>query len=1558
MLKSKILYLLIGLMTVLHCAGQVVISEFMASNQTGLTDEDGDYSDWIELHNEGPSTVDLAGWALTDDSDLADTWAFPSVSLAPDEYLVVFASGKDRAISGNELHTHFKLSADGEYLALVQQDGSTVASSFSPAYPEQFEDVSYGIQTEGTNLSLSAGAAGYLIKHTPGAANTVWPAPHPLFCMNSVARLDMYLSEDAWNNLNTTWMQSSESATVRFRHGDIDQTLSDVEVRPRGNTSIDKLPRSFHVSFNSYVPGQRLFDMEKLNLNSEVNDDTSARSLISSEISRKAGADYIYANHVALVVHLTNGSMSVFFDAIRNNVQSVDDIYMQQRYGTSDANLYKCIFLGNRADLTYRGADGSAYSSISDTYQLKYSGGEDSSYDDFAEFVDVLNNTPEADLAHALYEQFDVDLFLKRLCVDVLTGNWDSYWGNYNNFHLCRPPTENRWTYTAYDFDNTLGIDWMSTDDWGERNIYTWGSLDASVLPLAARLMNVPEFKTRYSHFMSEILDEAYNTNALSALAYEIRDHLTAPLPFEDLGVSNMKSSERSTYQGQWPYTSYNKFYNAYNWPQQSQDQYALIPFFSARESSARDQLIWSNPAPVISNFELTPSLPAMGEAIMFDAVVYDNTTVTSVVVRYSFDGGTLIDLPLTATAEHQYSASLPAFTQTGTLQYGLEAYDDQGRVTYAPFGGSNYAYSVDVGSAALSLKLTELNYHPYDPSGSELSESGDEDDYEFIELQNTGSTSINLEGFYLADGVLFTFPDYVLTTGAYVLVVADTDAFEARYGTGLPVAGTFEGKLSNSGETLLLRDADNREIWSLTYEDGGDWPGRADGKGSTLEREDALLDDDSADAWRASFEYGGTPGTLGTGPDNRLVVNEVLAHTDYPLSDSIEIWNSSAGAIDVGGWWLSDSDEEYTKYQIPTGTIIYADSYMVFNETNHFNISMGVDSNDFALSGAHGDEVWLMETSVDGQLLGFADHVEFVASANGESMARWPNGQGRLYPAMSRSLGASNTGPRVGPVLITEVMYHPVDETNELEYVELYNPGPGSVDLTGWTLADEIDYAFPSNQLFESDAVLLIVPFDPTSSTEASAFRSFYGLSEAVPLLGPYDGKLSNGGGRLTLFRADEPPREEPLFTPLLIEDEVDYKDNAPWPEAADGLGSALVRLMPAEWGNQESSWMAGLSPGFVVVDTNHYTLTVSSAAGGATPPEGTYSYDRGDTITNSVLPSITNSGTRYVSQGWSCLGHDPNQGFGQSMVMELTNNAALTWLWSTSHWVELDQNGPGQLSPASGWYAETSSMIISSTPPADLYFDQWTGQTDRIISGSITSPVVSVSLYAPVSLSARYIGTISSSSNLLQNPSFEAAGSAEEQAAHWELGVPDTNGQWWGTAARVGWRHHPEDDDVGWCGVVRGQWAELGDNGGFQQTLEAQAGPTYTVSGYFWISDDWWAESQRLRMEFLDANGDVLSGSTNTLQGLGSYWTGKSLSAAAPDGTAHLRVTIQAEGVGSVGALQFDDFEVSYSGTYEPTYALSTLAAPNGSVSHQACVQLQAIPPPPSPCRRMTTM
>ncbi len=141
------------------------ISEFLASNVTGLKDEDGDESDWIEIHNPDASPVDLTGWGLGDLASLEEPWRFPSVSLAPGARLLVFASGKNRRVPGANLHTNFSLNAAGEFLALINPSGAAV-SSFSPVFPPQLPDVSYG---SAGSIEGLVGGTSPLSYHVPAA---------------------------------------------------------------------------------------------------------------------------------------------------------------------------------------------------------------------------------------------------------------------------------------------------------------------------------------------------------------------------------------------------------------------------------------------------------------------------------------------------------------------------------------------------------------------------------------------------------------------------------------------------------------------------------------------------------------------------------------------------------------------------------------------------------------------------------------------------------------------------------------------------------------------------------------------------------------------------------------------------------------------------------------------------------------------------------------------------------------------------------------------------------------------------------------------------------------------------------------------------------------------------------------------------------------------------------------------------------------------------------------------------------------------------------------------
>ena len=155
-----------------------VLSEFVALNQSSLRDADGDSSDWIEIVNGSDVATNLAGWHLTDEAARPGKWTFPSTPLGPGGFLVVFASGKDRTVAGQELHTNFRLNNEGEYLALTRPDNS-IASEFAPSFPPQGPDIAYGTSLSAiTSLNpvLEGAACRYLVP-TNAVLGDTWTRP-------------------------------------------------------------------------------------------------------------------------------------------------------------------------------------------------------------------------------------------------------------------------------------------------------------------------------------------------------------------------------------------------------------------------------------------------------------------------------------------------------------------------------------------------------------------------------------------------------------------------------------------------------------------------------------------------------------------------------------------------------------------------------------------------------------------------------------------------------------------------------------------------------------------------------------------------------------------------------------------------------------------------------------------------------------------------------------------------------------------------------------------------------------------------------------------------------------------------------------------------------------------------------------------------------------------------------------------------------------------------------------------------------------------------------------
>jgi len=488
-------------------------------------------------------------------------------------------------------------------------------------------------------------------------------------------------------------------------------------------------------------------------------------------------------------------------------------------------------------------------------------------------------------------------------------------------------------------------------------------------------------------------------------------------------------------------------------------------------------------------------------------------------------------------------------------------------------------------------LRITELMFNPSDASSND---STNNDDYEFIELKNIGDENLYLTFVSFVDGITFDFSDSSVTNlgpGDFVLVVANEAAFKSRYGINLPIAGEYTGKLSNTGENISLIDFWNGTIAEFEYNDGRGWPLHSDGGGHSLVALNSALLREPEDSlnyggnWRASTYIGGSPGMDDPESAIKVVLNEIMAHTDYsnPLypehdsNDWIELYNATTDSINLHNWYLSDDLSDLKKWALPAVEIA-AGSYISFDEVTGFHNPI---SNGFGLDKA-GEQVilsFLPGTSEDR----IVDSVRFKGQENYTSLARYPDGE-RFWFNMTPSRDSANTNP-VPDLLIDEIMYHP--ENTDDEYIELYNPTPVDIYLENsegtWRLDGAMDYIFPPGISVPADGRLIVVGFDPaTETSRLDAFIAAYNSGTLIPgvdIVGPWTGNLSNAGERLTLERPQAPdqPGDAPSW---IIVDEVIYTDVPPWPEAADGTGYSLQRISATQYysGNDPDNWLSAL--------------------------------------------------------------------------------------------------------------------------------------------------------------------------------------------------------------------------------------------------------------------------------------------------------------------------------------------------------------------------------------------
>lgn len=481
----------------------------------------------------------------------------------------------------------------------------------------------------------------------------------------------------------------------------------------------------------------------------------------------------------------------------------------------------------------------------------------------------------------------------------------------------------------------------------------------------------------------------------------------------------------------------------------------------------------------------------------------------------------------------------------------------------------------VNVNDYVYGIQISEIHYNPLQGEGFAGSQ------YEFIEIKNVSDRPINLTNASFTDGIEYSFNiETIVNPGEFIVLASQPYVFAMRY--NFEPYGKYTGQLNNGGENITLSSATGQTLASVKYGDNTPWPTSADGLGFSIVPVNSDLTNnwDDATNWRASSVLHGTPGADDQGSDILpLIISEVLASTDNPEVDVVELYNPNNSDVDVSYWFLSDNRSNPYKWQIPAGTVISANSYFTFYEAYYSGDTKMYNDDHFGQSFAYsakGDEAYVFSATQSGELTGYEHGFNFNASHNNISFGRHiTSTNDEHFVAMEQfTPDTQNSQPKVGPLIINQLMYNPPE--GYFEYIEIINISDDDIDLynpeaeTPWRV-DGVDFYFDINaSIAAGEAVYLV-----ESALHPSDFKSMYGLTENTQVYN-YPGKLDNAGERIEIREILPVVYEQnDTIYPYVIVDKVKYNDKAPWPDA-DGNGNKLQRIDHFAYGNDPASWEA----------------------------------------------------------------------------------------------------------------------------------------------------------------------------------------------------------------------------------------------------------------------------------------------------------------------------------------------------------------------------------------------
>jgi hypothetical protein len=944
----------------------VVINELMASNRSGLTDEDEEHSDWIELLNRDNSVVNLLGWSLSDDIDEPGKFVLPDRTLQPGARLLVIASGKDRSPSGEaEIHTNFKLAAFGEYLGLFPPELPREAvDEIAPAYPVQRIDHSYGRENNGEIWR-------YFASPTPRVSNSsqslilgLLGSPHFSSSRGFYTRpFNLRLTAPDPQSVIRYTTDGSEPTAGSGRIYSAPIPVEATRIIRAAAFRRNYLPSEIitHSYFYDEAPGVPGWvvtssAIRSLPIISVSTDDSNLWGPTGIQTPGNAAQRGIAWERPASV-ELIRPDQSGFQENCGIRVQGGDHI--RGRYNpNSSPPASKYSFR-----IYFRGDYGATM-----LHFPFFEGSEVKDFDRFTLRAGMNDHT----------NPFVVDEMVRRM--QIATGNIGAR-GNFVNLFI---NGEYKGYYNATErIDDDFMRSWHGGEnDWDviaqfgevrEGDSREWQRMMGVVRRDQSNISNYrrSSMLLDMDNFIDYLLVNVYcgttdwphnNWRAARERASRAKfrfyvwdaEHalgrggsvegntLTSALA----GGSEIAQMYQALVQSpefrlRWADRAHKHLFNGgaltdrthnLNFRLLRREMRAVIPHMDDSIirhwiPNRRTAIIGHMRSAGLYRSDEAPEMRPFGGPVTPTDLIELSSIGDG--IYYTTDGS---DPRVTATPQNPLGSVSPQ----AALYTGPFTLNGTSTIKCRSLSGADWSALTEAEFLQEprfpNLRITEIMYNP--PGGSA---------YEFIELHNPSSRPIDL-GHFSFQGIIWEFPgDATLRPQQRIILSSNDDpqSFAQRY-PGVGSYGTFGGSLSNGGERLALVDAFGNNIISVRYNDRAGWPRSADGGGYSLVLRDIDGDLNDPTSWGASPQVHGSPGR-GDSAEVRasVAINEVLAHNESAVAHGnefppfVELQNPGGSAVDLSGWSLSDDADLPHKFRFPQGASIEGGGHLLVWCTN-----------------------------------------------------------------------------------------------------------------------------------------------------------------------------------------------------------------------------------------------------------------------------------------------------------------------------------------------------------------------------------------------------------------------------------------------------------------------------------------------------------------------------------------------------------------------------------------------------------------------------------------------